>query len=255
MVSESELELGEEEFEIDNIVDSRIRKLRGKPILEYRIHWKGYDSEEDSWTTADQFDDDDPPVLEFYKAFPKKPSTANMGGKTKVKPAPERPSPSPIRQTTASPPPSVRKAETPPPISRTKEASVTIVGSPVRRVPSSPMATKSTDIRSFFGGANKENRDPSVRKETKPEKKEIVKDKSKERGKEKEKPVVKSEKVKPEKKKRKTEEEDEDFVMMDDVEIDEPEDDFESNAEDGDAAAESGGDDLESEHESGESAI
>jgi hypothetical protein len=113
VVSESEPELGDEEFEIDSIIDSRIRKIRGRPFLEYRVHWKGYDSDEDSWTPADQFDDDDPPVLDFFKKYPSKPSTANLGGKAKAKPAPERASPSLIRDATSSPPPSRQRSESP----------------------------------------------------------------------------------------------------------------------------------------------
>jgi len=256
--SESELELGEEEYEIDSIVDSRIRKFRGKAVLEYRVHWKGYDTDEDSWTTADQFDDDDPPVLEFFKKYPKKPSVANLG--KNVKAAPKEASPTSIRDVSSSPappspkkkasppPPSKKKEAAPPPHSRKKEPSVTIVDSPVRKIPSSPTAKKSTDIRSFFGallgGANKENRNPVVPKE--------VKEKAlKGKGKEKEKPVVKAETVKPERKKRKVQSEDEDFEMAE--EKDEPEDDLESDFDEGDDKAESAGDDLESEHESGES--
>jgi len=257
---ESELELGEEEYEIDGIVDSRIRKFRGKPVLEYRVHWKGYDTDEDSWTIADQFDDDDPPVLDFYKKFPKKPSTANLGKKVKAAPkeastlirdATSSPAPpSPRKEASPPPPPPLSKRkESPPPPSRKKEASVTVVDSPVRKMPSSPIAKKATDIRSFFGaglgGGNKENRNPVIQKEVK---EKDVKGKRKE----KEKPVVKAEKVKPEKKKRKVESEDEDFEMAEDK--DEPEDDLQSDFEEGDAKAESGGDDLESEHESGESA-
>jgi hypothetical protein len=60
----------EQEYEIDSIRRSRYRKFRGKKILEFFIHWKGYDSSEDSWTGADQFDDDDPPVLDFYRKNP-----------------------------------------------------------------------------------------------------------------------------------------------------------------------------------------
>jgi hypothetical protein len=254
---ESELELGEEEYEIDSIVDSRIRKFRGKPVLEYRVHWKGYDTDEDSWTIADQFDDDDPPVLDFYKKNPQKPSTANLGKKVKAAPkeastlirdaSPSPAPPSPRKE--ASPPPPSKRKESPPPPSRKKEASITIVDSPVRKVPSSPIAKKSTDIRSFFGallgGGNKENRNTVIQKEVK--EKEV-----KGKGKEKEKPVVKAEKVKPGQKKRKVESEDEDFEMAEDK--DEPEDDLESDFDEGDAKSESGGDDLESEHESGESA-
>jgi len=258
VASDSDIELGEEEFEIDSIVDSRIRKLKGKPFLEYRVHWKGYDSDEDSWTAANQFDEDDPPVLEFYKKHPSKPSTANLG-KAKVKPAPERAapgraSPAPVRETTAPPTPTKRKAD-PTPLTRKQEAPISIVDSPVRRAPSSSLPSRLTDIRSFFGGGNKENRNPVISKGTKVEKQESVKAKGKEKEKEIDRPKVKAGSPKPEKKKRKTEEEDEDFVMMDDGKDEEPEDDLESVADDdGDAQVDSGEDDLESERESGMSA-
>lgn len=74
-------ELGESEYEIDHIVKSRIRKTGGKKVLEYLIHWKGYDTSEDSWTTADQFDDDDPPVLTFYTKNPSAAKKEDMQGK------------------------------------------------------------------------------------------------------------------------------------------------------------------------------
>ena len=50
--------------------------------MEYRVHWKGYESDEDSWTAANQFEDDDPPVLDFYKKFPSKPGPANLKSKS-----------------------------------------------------------------------------------------------------------------------------------------------------------------------------
>ncbi|EIW68043.1 hypothetical protein TREMEDRAFT_69535 [Tremella mesenterica DSM 1558] len=65
-----EPELGEEEYNVEYIVDSRFRPIKGAYVLEYLIHWEGYDHSEDSWTPATQFDDDDPPVLEFYEKHP-----------------------------------------------------------------------------------------------------------------------------------------------------------------------------------------
>ena len=65
--------LDDEEYEIDYIVDSRFRNTRGNKVLEFLIHWSGYDVSDRSWTAADQFDDDDPPVEEFYRKHPKKP--------------------------------------------------------------------------------------------------------------------------------------------------------------------------------------
>jgi len=49
--------------------------------LEYLIHWKDYGSDDDSWTTADQFDDDDPPVLEFYKNNPNAARVGQVAGR------------------------------------------------------------------------------------------------------------------------------------------------------------------------------
>lgn len=63
----------EEEYEIDYIVDSRIRRVDGERILEFLVHWLGYAVDDRSWTDASQFEADDPPVLAFYKKNPKKP--------------------------------------------------------------------------------------------------------------------------------------------------------------------------------------
>ncbi|KAL1407062.1 DNA (cytosine-5-)-methyltransferase dmt5 [Vanrija albida] len=65
--------LGEEEYEVEYIVDSRFRSYGGKPVFEYLIHWQGYPISERSWTLGSQLDEDDPPVLEFHKKYPKKP--------------------------------------------------------------------------------------------------------------------------------------------------------------------------------------
>ena len=77
---DEESELGEEEYEIEYIVDARFKVGKRSQTLEYLIHWKGYPKEERSWTPANQFDDDDPPVLAFYSKHPNKPRT---GWKTK----------------------------------------------------------------------------------------------------------------------------------------------------------------------------
>lgn len=65
-------DLEDEEYEVDYIVDSRIRQYGNKSVLEYFIHWKGYPKEERTWTLADQFDEDDPPVLAFHRNHPNK---------------------------------------------------------------------------------------------------------------------------------------------------------------------------------------
>lgn len=73
--------LEDEEYDVEYIVKSRFRRTRGKRVLEYLIHWKGYDTAEDSWTTADQFDDDDPPVLKFYEENPTAAKVQTVAGK------------------------------------------------------------------------------------------------------------------------------------------------------------------------------
>lgn len=70
---DDEEEEDEEEYEIDYIVNSRYRVERGKKHLEYYVHWLNYGKDDRSWTDAAQFDDDDPPVLDFYAKFPTKP--------------------------------------------------------------------------------------------------------------------------------------------------------------------------------------
>lgn len=65
--------LGEEEYEIDYIVDSRFATYGSKTVLEYFIHWKGYPVEDREWTLADQLDEDSPCVVAFHKKHPFKP--------------------------------------------------------------------------------------------------------------------------------------------------------------------------------------
>ncbi|WVF65980.1 hypothetical protein IAT40_000718 [Kwoniella sp. CBS 6097] len=85
--SESDDGLGEEEYEVQYIVDSRYIKFRGKRQLEYLIHWAGYSKKDRSWTPASQFDNDDPPVLAFYKANPGKPGARDVIGLKEIAPA------------------------------------------------------------------------------------------------------------------------------------------------------------------------
>jgi len=80
--SEEIPELGEEEYEIDCIVNSRFRTARGQCVLEFLIHWKGYADEDRSWTPASQSEEDDPPVVQFYLKQPGKPG---IGQKSPVR--------------------------------------------------------------------------------------------------------------------------------------------------------------------------
>nr|XP_019014690.1 DNA repair protein Rad8 [Kwoniella pini CBS 10737]OCF53471.1 DNA repair protein Rad8 [Kwoniella pini CBS 10737] len=73
-------DLGEEEYEVEYIVDSRYIKFRGKKNLEYLIHWTGYSKKDRSWTQASQFENDDPPVLSFYTKNPTKPGAESILG-------------------------------------------------------------------------------------------------------------------------------------------------------------------------------
>lgn len=224
-------ELGEEEFEIESIIDARVRWAKGKPSIHFRVHWKGYDSDEDSWTPADQFDDDDPPVLEFYKRNPDKPSKAKLAQKT-------------AKLASA-------KAQVNGTASKVKptdcEDGVMVLDTPQAGLGVSTAIPKGKtgNFLSFFGGkGGKENRDPSSSKPS-----------GSKAGKTSDKTVPN---VKPrdgkstelQKKKRKVEDDDSDF-MMDDSKAD-PEDDDDDDLQS--LAPESGDDkedDLESEHSAG----
>lgn len=90
-------ELDDEEYEIDYIVDARFKTYGARTVLEYLIHWKDYGVKDRSWTLAEQLDDDDPPVVDFYKKHPFKPRrhqrtvlslmSSNQPPKKKQKPA------------------------------------------------------------------------------------------------------------------------------------------------------------------------
>jgi len=76
--SEVASELGEEEYEIEYIVDSRLQISRGRRTLEFLIHWKDYGKRDRSSTVASQFEDDDPPVVEFCTRCPGKPRVGGV---------------------------------------------------------------------------------------------------------------------------------------------------------------------------------
>jgi hypothetical protein len=46
-----EKETGNEMFEIEKIIDKEVMVKRGKETTRYRVRWKGYRAEEDSWLT------------------------------------------------------------------------------------------------------------------------------------------------------------------------------------------------------------
>ncbi|WWD22469.1 hypothetical protein CI109_106962 [Kwoniella shandongensis] len=71
-------DLGEEEYEVEYIVDSRFTRSRSGKVLEFLIHWSGYDVKDRSWTLASEFHDDDPPVKAFYEKYPDKPGSKQV---------------------------------------------------------------------------------------------------------------------------------------------------------------------------------
>lgn len=61
---------GEEEWEVSDILNSRV--YRGR--LQYFVDWAGYDAEDRSWVSSDDFNDDDDLVVEFHRQHPNKPA-------------------------------------------------------------------------------------------------------------------------------------------------------------------------------------
>lgn len=194
---DAETELEEDEYEIDHIVDARVRWGKAKGSVHFRVRWKGYDETEDSWTPADQFHEDDPPVLDFYKRNPTKPSMSKYAS-----PSSKKTASSTTRSSAKSPAKVESKLETDRPAS-TNGVTRTLSG-------------RGGDLKSFFGG--KENRDPSTQSKVASTSKvgKAVKVEKVEK--------VKKEKAAPPKKKRKTDDDDDsDFIVdgaMDDVEDD-----------------------------------
>jgi len=64
-----EIVAGEEEWEVEEIRDSRLK--RGK--LEYLVRWKGYGNEEDSWEPEENVGNAKDKLRDFYKANPSAP--------------------------------------------------------------------------------------------------------------------------------------------------------------------------------------
>jgi Chromo (CHRromatin Organisation MOdifier) domain len=66
---------GEPEFEIADILDSKINKRRKACKLLYLILWTGYEGtdEETSWILASELDHASELVLDFHKSYPAKP--------------------------------------------------------------------------------------------------------------------------------------------------------------------------------------
>lgn len=66
----------EEQWEVDEILDSEWKAPQGKrtPILHYLVHYTGYDNADNEWRPHHEFDLDDQVVLDFYAQNPHAPS-------------------------------------------------------------------------------------------------------------------------------------------------------------------------------------
>lgn len=66
---------GEIEYEISEILDSKIDKRRRKCPLQYLVRWSGYEGtdEETSWLPADELRNAPELVTDFHHAYPQKP--------------------------------------------------------------------------------------------------------------------------------------------------------------------------------------
>ncbi len=60
---------GDEEFEVSEILDSRIHRQR----LEYLVHWQGYDISERTWEPASNLENAPEMIQEFHRQYPQKP--------------------------------------------------------------------------------------------------------------------------------------------------------------------------------------
>ena len=58
------------EYKVESILDSR--KRRGR--LQYRVHWKGYPSSDDTWEPKSHLDNSPELLTEFHRRYPTKPS-------------------------------------------------------------------------------------------------------------------------------------------------------------------------------------
>jgi hypothetical protein len=66
---------GELEYEIAEIVDSKVDRRRRGQGLTYRVRWSGYEGtdEEFSWLPADELNNAPEIVAAFHKRYPEKP--------------------------------------------------------------------------------------------------------------------------------------------------------------------------------------
>lgn len=65
---------GEEEFEVSEILDSRINRRK----LEYLVHWQGYEVSERTWEPAANLDNAPEMIKEFHRRYPTKSSAKDV---------------------------------------------------------------------------------------------------------------------------------------------------------------------------------
>lgn len=65
---------GEEEFEVSEILDSRINRRK----LEYLVHWQGYEVSERTWEPAANLSNAPEMIQEFHRQYPHKPSLQSV---------------------------------------------------------------------------------------------------------------------------------------------------------------------------------
>ena len=58
----------DEEYEVEKVLDSRLRYRR----VHYRVKWVGYDEEDLSWYDADGFQNSAIMLCDFHQAHPEK---------------------------------------------------------------------------------------------------------------------------------------------------------------------------------------
>ena len=64
---------GEEEWEVETILDWRWKNKTRKTNLQYKVHWKGYPTGEDSWEPAENLQNAPDLVQDFHRRFPNAP--------------------------------------------------------------------------------------------------------------------------------------------------------------------------------------